>query len=144
MTVLVAPPGNASGRPRSVDVDQRILAAALEVLADVGPDAFSVEAVAARAEVSKTAIYRRYEGRDHLVAEALSSISSVCAAPDADLSVRESLVVVLERIRSVEAESLHGRLMRRMSGVGLRHPELHRTFHERFVATRRECVKDVL
>lgn len=133
-----------TGRPRSAEVDERIITATLEVLAEVGPDAFNVEAVALRAGVGKAAIYRRYDGRDHLVAAALSSISSECAAAPLDLPVRDALIVLLERIRSVDADSLHGRLMRRMAGVGLRHPELHRTFHERFVAVRRARVRDVL
>lgn len=143
---VVAPAGAVvlSGRPRSAAVDKRITLAALEVLADVGPDALSVESVAARAEVSKATIYRRYTGKSQLVSEALASLVHNCASPDQTLSTRDALVQILERIRSVDANSLQGRVMRRIVGVGLTHPDLHRSFHDRFVSVRRARIIEVL
>ena len=134
----------APGRPRSADVDERIRAAALEELARSGPDAFSVESVAARAGVSKAAIYRRYTGRTQLVSDALASLTHDYALPAADLGVRDALIEVLERLRSVDPESVHGRVMRRIVGVGMTHPDFHRSFHDRYVAVRRRCVIEVL
>ena len=57
----------ANDSPRSatpntpVPRDERITAAALDLLRTKGPKAVTVEAVAARAGVTKTTIYRRYE-----------------------------------------------------------------------------------
>ena len=140
-TVLVGAP---SGRPRSADADRRITTAALEELADVGPDGFSVESVATRAAVAKATIYRRYPGKSELVAAALASLTHDCAPPDPASSVRPALVQVLERIRAVDAESLQGRVMRRIVGVGLTHPELHQSFHDQFVTVRRRRVIEIL
>lgn len=62
------------GRPRSVRSHQAILQAALELLGEVGFDAMSIEAIAARARVGKTTIYRRYASKEELVADAIESI----------------------------------------------------------------------
>jgi AcrR family transcriptional regulator len=62
------------GRPRSAQADQAILRATLEVGAAVGFEALSIEAVAARAEVGKTTIYRRWPSKDELVMAAIRTI----------------------------------------------------------------------
>lgn len=53
---------------RSRRSSSRILAAARAVLAERGLDGFSVQEVAERAEVSVGNVYRRYTGRDQLLA----------------------------------------------------------------------------
>ena len=59
-------------RPR-VDGDREveILEAALEVLADVGYDRLTMDAVAQRAKASKATLYRRWNGKVSLVIDAL-------------------------------------------------------------------------
>ena len=59
------------GRPRDEARDQAILEAAVDLLAEVGYDAMSIESIANRAAVSKATIYRRWPGKAQLVAEAL-------------------------------------------------------------------------
>jgi AcrR family transcriptional regulator len=65
---LEAPRG---GRPRDEAREQAILEAAIELLAEVGYEAMSIEAVAVRAKSSKATIYRRWPGKAELVAEAM-------------------------------------------------------------------------
>ena len=55
----------AKGRPRSCIADASIDTAALELFADEGFERFSIEAVAARAGVSKATIYRRFARTRH-------------------------------------------------------------------------------
>ncbi|MFE6039657.1 TetR/AcrR family transcriptional regulator [Streptomyces sp. NPDC056452] len=55
------------GRPRSGEADARIIDAALELLLERGYDRFSVDEVAAKAEVAKTTLYRRWSTKDHLI-----------------------------------------------------------------------------
>jgi AcrR family transcriptional regulator len=64
------------GRPRSVQRDQAILAAALQELTDSGFDAMSIEGVAARAHVGKTTIYRRWPSKEALVLAAIQSMQA--------------------------------------------------------------------
>jgi AcrR family transcriptional regulator len=69
--------------PRNpVPRDERITAAALELLRTKGPKAVTVEAVASRADVAKTTIYRRYRDRQEMLAAALSSLTQPPPPPD--------------------------------------------------------------
>jgi AcrR family transcriptional regulator len=61
------------GRPRSTEAHQAMLQATLELLAEVGYDGMSIDAIAARARVGKPTIYRRYSGKEELVADAIES-----------------------------------------------------------------------
>lgn len=70
------------GRPRSTEAHQAMLQATLELLAEVGYDGMSIDAIAARAGVGKPTIYRRYSGKDELVADAIESVRQDVVIPD--------------------------------------------------------------
>lgn len=59
--VDVDAPRARRGRPRNTDIDQRIIDAAIAVYAERGWTGFNFESVSRRGNVSKDAIYRRYE-----------------------------------------------------------------------------------
>jgi len=70
-------------RPRiEGDREQQILDATLEVLADVGYDRLTMDAVATRAKASKATLYRRWNGKVSLVIDALLSTKGTPALPD--------------------------------------------------------------
>ncbi len=71
-----------TGRPRSIQSHQAMLRATLELLAEVGFDVMSIDAIAARAGVGKTTIYRRYASKSELVADAIESIREEIVIPD--------------------------------------------------------------
>ena len=66
----------AKGRPRDPRVEHAVLEAALALIAEAGPDAVSIEAVAARAGVARTSVYRRWRDRDDLLAAAVDGLAS--------------------------------------------------------------------
>lgn len=70
------------GRPRSAASHQAMLKATLELLTEVGFEAMSIEAIATRAGVGKTTIYRRYSSKDELVADAIESMREEVLIPD--------------------------------------------------------------
>jgi AcrR family transcriptional regulator len=70
------------GRPRSAESHRAILRAALALLSEVGFEAMSMEAIAARAGVGKTTIYRRYASKAELVADAIETIREEIVIPD--------------------------------------------------------------
>ena len=70
------------GRPRSAKSHQAILKATLELLGEVGFEAMSIEAIATRAGVGKTTIYRRYSSKEELVADAIESIRQDLVIPN--------------------------------------------------------------
>ncbi len=61
------------GRPLDHSRDEAILTAALELVGEVGYDQTSMDAIAARAGVSKATIYRRWDSKAPLVVEAVRS-----------------------------------------------------------------------
>lgn len=73
----------AAARPRIEGVrEQEILDAAIEVLADVGYDRLTMDAVAHRAKASKATLYRRWNSKATLVTEALARTKPVPPVPD--------------------------------------------------------------
>jgi AcrR family transcriptional regulator len=78
-------------RPRiEGDREQEILDATLEVLADVGYDRLTMDAVAAKARASKATLYRRWSSKASLVIEALHHSKGPHEVPDTG-SLREDL-----------------------------------------------------
>ncbi|MEV2268536.1 TetR/AcrR family transcriptional regulator [Nonomuraea africana] len=59
------------GRPRDPAVEARVLEATLELLAEVGYQQASIDAIARRAGVSRPAVYRRWRSKADIVAQAL-------------------------------------------------------------------------
>jgi AcrR family transcriptional regulator len=81
--------------------EEAILLATLELLADVGYDQLTMDAVAAHARCSKATIYRRWPGKAELVMAAVRRHAArpAAAAPDTG-SLRADLLAVLEVMRS--------------------------------------------
>src|SRR3954465_4956485 len=70
MSVAIDTPGR--GRPRDPRRREAILAAAIALVGEVGYDRVTVDALAARAGVSKPTIYRRWPGgKPEIVVEAI-------------------------------------------------------------------------
>lgn len=64
-----------SGRPRDPHIDAEVLAAARELLVDVGFDQLSIRSIAARAGVSRAAIDRRWDSKAQLVLDAVLGVT---------------------------------------------------------------------
>ena len=82
-THVGTPVHEAATRPRvEGDREQQILDATLDVLADVGYDRLTMDAVAASARASKATLYRRWSTKAALVIDALISQKGPMTAPD--------------------------------------------------------------
>jgi AcrR family transcriptional regulator len=62
-------------------VDEIILAAAIELLRELGYGAFTVDAVVTRTGVAKTTIYRRWPSKGTLAAACIERLAPVAALP---------------------------------------------------------------
>ena len=79
-------------RPRvEGDRELEILEATREVLADVGYDRLTMDAVATRARASKATLYRRWNDKVSLVIDALLAVKTVSAMPDTG-TLRDDLI----------------------------------------------------
>ena len=83
------------GRPRSAQAHKAIIDATLELLAEEGFQGLSIEAVAARAGVGKTTIYRRWSSKDELVMEAIRHLQIDVPVIDTG-NFRNDLVALLK------------------------------------------------
>lgn len=92
-------------RPRDAAVDAKILEAARRCVAERGAAALTIDEVARRAGVGKTAIYRRWSGRAQLLFEL--TVGAVTEEPMPDTgSVVDDLSIALQRlVESLEAVS---------------------------------------
>ncbi|MGS0687000.1 TetR/AcrR family transcriptional regulator [Nakamurella sp. GG22] len=141
------PPGRKPGRPRELRADRAIIDATLELFADEGYHALSMEAVAARAEVSKATIYRRWAGKQELVLDALATLNDdFPVAPDehSDAPTRDVLLQALRHMAARDADSVAGRIMPRMMSYSLSHPQLYAEYLDRVVMPRRRWLYQAL
>ena len=132
-----------TGRPRDPSVGEKIREAALDLLAERGFRGVSLRAVANRAGVGTSAIYRRYQNSEHLVTSAIESsigLRDIENTGDTEMD----LVSMLEAIR----DSVHsGPGIRVLSAVLVEseeHPELLAAYRRRAVWPRRKLIRSVL
>jgi AcrR family transcriptional regulator len=96
---LTSPRTKAAARPRtggrSARVVSEVLSATLEVFAEHGYAGLSVEAVALRAGVNKTTVYRRWASKAELLGAALLSLRDEEPEPPDTGSLRKDLLQLL-------------------------------------------------
>jgi AcrR family transcriptional regulator len=106
MSVPIESPGR--GRPRDPRRREAILRAAIELVAAVGYDRMTVEALAARAGVSKPTIYRRWPGgKQEIVVDAIRSRHADADAPPDRGSLRGDLLALLGAVIEHIEEDAH-------------------------------------
>jgi AcrR family transcriptional regulator len=123
--------GGQRGRPRSQEADRAILAAALDLLAERGLAAMSIEEIAARAGVGKATIYRRWPSKGLLALDAfVTSFAEQQAVPDTG-SLRDDLIVALTAwVRSVTRTSM-GPMLTGLIAEAQHDPSLRAAWRER-------------
>lgn len=87
----------AGGRPRSEHVHQSILDATNKLLLHAPVREISIEAIAKKAGVGKTAVYRRWANKLAVILDAISGPMGVIAAPVSGGDAKDLLVRQLER-----------------------------------------------
>jgi AcrR family transcriptional regulator len=136
--------GRQTGRPRDARADRAILAATLELIAELGVHEFRTEDVAARAGVGKGAIYRRYRSKDDLVAAAVAGlVSEEITIPDTG-STHGDLLELMREAVDLYRGSIAGRLMPNLVGAMAQRRELARAVRESFLSGRRAALAAVL
>lgn len=135
--------GRRPGRPRSARADRAILKATIELLVETGYGGMSVEAVAARAQVGKATIYRRWPSKKALVADALRGLSDSVRMPDTG-NTREDLIALLLDFRRVTSASYIGPMTGRIISAAISNPEFMKIYWENAILPRRKAVAEIL
>jgi AcrR family transcriptional regulator len=131
------------GRPRDPEVDRAITSAVLDLLGEVGYSALTIESVAQKAGVGKTAIYRRYENKGAMVVAAIGELTGPLAVPDtgdAQADATRLLTTVWLRLVAGSGVTLLGTFMVEAN----RHPELFDEFRRCVIEPRRRPLREIL
>ena len=132
-------PARRPGRPRSEQAHEAILNSTVELLAEHGLKGLTIEAVAARAGVGKTTIYRRWDTKNELVAEALARLRPPGPPPDTG-SLMGDLGALVEVQRERLEASVLPRVLPRLLGEAIDNPD----FHALIVARAVQPIRDIL
>jgi len=127
----VAGGGAARGRPRSQEADRAIMGATVELLAERGLAAMSIEEVAARAGVGKSTIYRRWPSKGLLALDAfVASFRAEQPLPDTGTLRGDLLDALHAWVRAVTRTPM-GRLLADLIAEAQHDPELRAAWRDR-------------
>jgi AcrR family transcriptional regulator len=126
VTEIAAAPGRTT--PRSAR-HEAICDAVFELLAEVGYDQMSMDAVAARARASKATIYRAWPGKPDLVIDAVLHRLGATPRPPDTGTLRGDLLALMTRACRL-AGSVDGAVMTGLLTAATRNEELARMLHE--------------
>jgi len=139
------PTSNAEAIPERQSRAERtqgaILDATRELLAERGVRELTVEAVAARAGVAKTTIYRRWRSKHELaLAVVIDMVEQVAATPELG-DTRDELIAFVDAAVRILGQTLMGRVMQGLVSDLATDETLATAFRERVVAMRVEEVR---
>ena len=131
------------GRPRLRTADDAITTAALDLLAERGFQAATIEAIALEAGVGRNTIYRRWRSKEELIADALRELTT-----DVDFSGEDDLHTLLRswvrEIARTFSDPLLGRLLAGVLGELQRNPMFADVYADRVFRPRRRALVDHL
>jgi AcrR family transcriptional regulator len=126
------------GRPRRPTTDDAITKAALDLLAERGFQATTIEAIADRAGVGRNTIYRRWRSKEELIADALRELTT-----DVDWGADDLYSLLLTWLGDFArtfSDPLHGRLLVGVLGELQQNPVFADVYADRVVRPRREAL----
>jgi len=128
--------------PRGARARERVLRAAIELLAEEGLGGFTIEAVARRAGASKATVYRRWKSRAALLVDAMDLSTQPLPLP-ATGQLRTDLIEVVCGLEALLSDQSFPRLMAAFIDAAEREPAL-KSLHARITERRREPLRHVL
>jgi AcrR family transcriptional regulator len=133
----------AQGRPRAPHTDERILDAALRLMAEQGFVRMSMDTVAAAAGVTKPTIYRRWPSKIELAMAALVAYCDV-TLPEVVGDTRTDLIAEMEHFRRALLRPNGMSLLGTVLAEEHKTPELLAAFRKYLVAPRRQRLTAIL
>jgi AcrR family transcriptional regulator len=137
--------GPVATRPggRSARVRTAVITATLAELAERGYSGVSLDGVAARAEVHKTTVYRRWRTKEHLVLDAmLHQAAQTVAVPDTG-TLRGDLLELARRSAAIQTSPAGEAVVRAVAGEAPGNPAIAAA-SRRFWAERLELDRTIL
>ena len=130
------------GRARDPEVDEAILTAAMELLAEVGYARLTMDQVATRARVGKASVYLRWPNKVALVAEAIQHRAAVVPdVPDTG-SLHEDMRTFLRAL--LRGKAAAQRAVAAVTGEIASNPELAKAWRHGVEGTLLACVRQIV
>jgi AcrR family transcriptional regulator len=137
------PVKSGRGRPRSPETREKILKAAYEMLDEVGFMDLTIEGVAARAEVGKPTIYRRWKTKAALAMDAfLKQITPEIFFPDTGSAIEDFREQMYKLVKLMNSRK--GEVLATVIGSGQVDGELMAAFRDNWLKPRRDDAKKIL
>ena len=130
------------GRPRSEAARQAILGATRALLATTTIRELTIEAIAKKAGVGKTTIYRRWPSKVAVVIDAIEAIvprSRLIASKRVSEALQAQVRHLVEQYRG-----RYGRIVAELIAEGQADPAVLAAFRERFLLRRRAVARDLI
>jgi AcrR family transcriptional regulator len=133
-----------AGRPRSVESRRAIIQSAMHILQDDGYAALNIEAIAAKAGVSKQTIYRWWPSAAFIVLEALTADMQPqdALAPDIGSLKGDLLELVRPTVRALSAR--RGPVFKALIAEAQADPRFAEAFRSSLMAAHRETVRAIV
>lgn len=132
-----------AGRPRDEAVHRAILEAARELIGELGYGAFSIEAVAARANVAKQSIYRRWVSKGALLVELYMSGLEQAVAPAPNDFARDVTALLTQTVERLQ-DPAYANILRGLMIEAQTDPALRKLVLEKIVEPRRKALRAVI
>ena len=132
----------ARGRPRRAAARQAIVDATVALLAERGFRATTMDAIAARAGVGKSTIYRRWSSKEELVTDALAELTAPLLETSDGADAYARLLDRAGNNARTFADPVVGRILPDLLGELQRNSAFAVVFAERILNPRRQAVVD--
>jgi AcrR family transcriptional regulator len=132
------------GRPRSERARAAILAAATDLLVSGRIDAVTMEAIAARAQVSKSTIYKWWPSPAHVILESFFNQARHTIAVDENASLQEVLTSQVSSLTRLFRDSDAGPLMADLMAASQADPDIRAALDEQWLRPRRQVGASLL
>ncbi|MGP4043814.1 TetR/AcrR family transcriptional regulator [Streptomyces sp. 2A115] len=132
------------GRPRSERVRAAVLEAAADLLISGGINAVTMEAIAARARVSKATVYKWWPTRAHVMLESLFSRTQDTVAVDTDAPLAAVLVSQVGALARLFRDTAAGPLMADLIAAAQADPDIRQALEEHWIRPRRDIAAHLL
>jgi len=133
-------------RSRSLQAHDKVLRAALDLFAERGIDAASMDAIAQNSGVSKATIYNHWPDKEALLMEVMSMIHGLDRdIPNIDSEdLQRNLTAVLTRRPPDQFDVVRARMTPSLIAYSAVHPEFGKAWRRRVMDPPRECITKIL
>lgn len=125
--------------PRVRRTRAAVLAAAAKVLGEGGLGAFSIDAVAQRADVARSTLYRHWPDREHLLLDTVATHGPVAEDPDTG-RLRDDLLAAVGPFSAFIGDGHTRAILLSMLAEAARDPAVA-ALHQRLTETRRDLLR---